>query len=100
MDRAWPIDRQMNDRPLYQFWPIFIGVPMFLGFAVYNLYSAYIYGGLIGSQYGSGWVTLSERPYTFWFAVTIYILIVLTFGGGFIKVMQYFVLRTRYARRK
>ncbi len=39
----------MNDRPLYQFWPIFIALPTFLGFAVYNLYSAFAHGGLIGS---------------------------------------------------
>jgi hypothetical protein len=68
-------------------WKLLVGAPIFAGFALYNLYCALVYGTIIGSKTGNGWVTYATRPYSFCFAVIVSIGMVVIFGGGFIKIM-------------
>jgi hypothetical protein len=83
----------MTERPLYQYWPLFLALPLFLGFALYNLYCALAYGALIGSRHGDGWVSFSSRPYAFGTMLIVYILMALIFGAGFIKVVEFVLYR-------
>ena len=79
-------DGEMTDRYDVD-WKLLVGAPIFAGFGLYNLYCAAVYGTILGSKTGTGWVTFDSRPYSFCFAVIVSIAVVIIFGGGFIKVM-------------
>ena len=87
----------MKDHPIFRYWKLFIAFPMFLGFAGYNVYCAYAYGEIIGSQYGNGWITFHARPYMFSFALIVYILMLAIFGAALVKIAQFLVM-TLFAR--
>jgi hypothetical protein len=83
----------MTERPLHQYWPLFLALPLFLGFALYNLYCALAYGALIGSRLGDGWISFGSRPYWFGIMLIVYVLMALIFGAGLVRVVQFVLYR-------
>ena len=93
------MDGLKGGRPIREFWWLFLALAAFVGDGVYNLYCVVAYGEILGSRIGSGWITFAARPYSFSFALLIYLTMTLLFGAGIIKVIYYLYLRWRFARR-
>ena len=90
----------MTERPLYQFWPVFLALGLFLGFALFNLYCALVYGTIIGSRRGDGWVTFGARPYLFSLFLIVHLLTVVFFGAALVRISQFVLYRAGLLGRK
>jgi hypothetical protein len=89
----------MTERPIHRYWKLFIGFPLFLGFAIYNVYCAVAYGEIIGSRLGNGWISFATHPFWYSFMLIVYIMMTVIFGAGLIKVIQFLLIRRRRARQ-
>jgi hypothetical protein len=85
----------MNNRPIHQYWPLFVALPLFFGFSMFNLYYGFVHGEIIGSRVGTGWVSFATRPYWFSFAIILYAVMAVIFGGGIFKFALFLYLRAR-----
>lgn len=85
----------MTERPLHQYWKLFIGFPLFFGFTLYNVYCAIAYGEIIGSRFGNGWISFGTRPYWFSILLVVYVVMTVIFGAALVKIIQFVLGRMR-----
>jgi hypothetical protein len=87
---------EMTKRPIHHYWPLFIAFPMFLSFALYNVYCAFAYGEMIASRIGDGWISFGNRPIWFSIMLIVYIVMAVIFGAALVKVIQFMLIRLRW----